>query len=416
MSDSTSDSSQPNKPDADPKLAVSPRGTVAVVWLDERRRVYVSTRAALSPSWSNPVCLSSTGAYDPNIVAAPDGTFTAIWTSLGDSEARVVSVISTPEGGSWSTSSPLSGSTFAHAPQVFCASDGRLIAAWHLRKDRDNSWSSMSGHQTGIEAASCLPGSERWSLRETVTGDRGAKFPVIAASSDGTAAIAWHTETHIGETVWVATRRATDEDWWSHQSRLSPERGHARLPSIAVTEAGTFVVVWTGISPDGGVVWASTNSPGDTEWAAPVALSRIGDSAGAANIVVTDGRVVAVWPSKDGFHASFCQADTTLWSAPAGFFPHGLRSDSISVAPLPGGSVAVAWHAWDEGLRPKAAVFDPAMDEWRDLETPRMPWDPEDPWLGKDAAIASAGDRGIVLAWATDYGKTLVRSSMLGAS
>ena len=138
-----------------PQIVAAPNNTLTAIWVrgdGSNGKVQTRTSTDAGATWSAVVDLSENtqNAYSPQIVAAPNNTLTAIWNRNNGTKYVVQTRTSSDAGATWSTVVDLSENTQdASQPQIVAAPNNTLTAIWR----RSN------GSEDIIQSSSLAPSS-----------------------------------------------------------------------------------------------------------------------------------------------------------------------------------------------------------------------------------------------------------------
>ncbi|MDA8900926.1 glycoside hydrolase [Pontimonas sp.] len=139
----------------EPQIVAAPNNTLTAIWYrydGSHNIIQTSSSTDGGATWSSVVDLSATGqsAYNPQIVAAPNNTLTAIWRRYDGSKRIVQTRSSTDGGATWSSVVDLSATgQYAYNPQIVAAPNNTLTAIWYR----------YNGSKDIIQSSSLAPSS-----------------------------------------------------------------------------------------------------------------------------------------------------------------------------------------------------------------------------------------------------------------
>ena len=142
---------------SEPQIVAAPNNTLTAIWVrDDGSNDIVQTRTSTDAgaTWSSAVDLSATGedAREPQIVAAPNNTLTAIWRRSNGSDDIVQTRTSTDAGATWSSAVDLSATGgSAREPQIVAAPNNTLTAIW---RRSDGSFERIQSSNLGSSSSS----------------------------------------------------------------------------------------------------------------------------------------------------------------------------------------------------------------------------------------------------------------------
>ena len=171
-----------------PQIVAAPNNTLtAIWWRDDGSDDIIQSRSSTDggATWSSVVDLSATGhhASDPQIVAASNNTLTAIWRRIEASRRIVQTRSSTDSGVTWSTVVDLSATgQNAYEPQIVAAPNNTLTAIWRR----------YDGSNRIVQTRSSTDGGATWSTVVDLSATGGdADGPQIAAAPNNTLTAIW---------------------------------------------------------------------------------------------------------------------------------------------------------------------------------------------------------------------------------
>ncbi|MGB0120567.1 MAG: hypothetical protein WBP55_06415 [Solirubrobacterales bacterium] len=285
-----------------PQITTAPDGTATAVWRRYSGSFEIIQAATRPPggSFGIPVDISAPGhdAYSPQIVASPDGTFSAVWRRSNGSNS-IIQASTRPPGGAFGLPSDLSApGQSATTPQVASSLDGRITAVW----------SRFDGSIYIIQASTRPPGEPFGGTVELSTGS-DASSPQITTSTDGSATVVWIQSVSPYLIIQAATR-PSGGSFFSSPVSLS-NTGHSALSAqITTAPDGTATAVWRRYNGSDEIIQAATRPPGGS-FGPPVDLSATGQDADAPQVAaVPDGSATAVWLRSNGSN-NIIQATST---------------------------------------------------------------------------------------------------------
>ena len=142
---------------SEPQIVAAPNNTLTAIWVrDDGSNDIVQTRTSTDAgaTWSSAVNLSATGedAREPQIVAAPNNTLTAIWRRSAGSSQIIHTRSITVAGATWSSAVVLSATGgSAREPQIVAAPNNTLTAIW---RRSDGSFERIQSSNLGSSSSS----------------------------------------------------------------------------------------------------------------------------------------------------------------------------------------------------------------------------------------------------------------------
>jgi hypothetical protein len=319
-----------------PQIVAVSKGSLAAIWegTDGTNTVVQASRSKDSgATWATPVTLSASGQspFFPDIVAAPNGSVTAVW-ELSNAGNNTVQASHSANGASWSA--PFDLATFsgeASSPQIVAAPDGTVTAVWQGQSNVIQSSHSVNG--TSWSALTAFPNAG-W----------GGMSPQIASATDSSLTAVWSS--FDGSSYIVQSSHSADGSSWSAPSQIAVAGGTPASPQSVVGPSGTLTVVW---NQTNGVIQASHSADGGLTWDAPATLSGAG--ADPPHIALApDGTLAAVWDRSDGSNyivQSSHSSDGSTWSAAADLSTAGLSAVNPQIVAGSDSALTVAWSSFD---------------------------------------------------------------------
>jgi hypothetical protein len=263
----------------------------------------------------------------------------------------------------------------AFAPQVAFDRHGDAIAVWSSEEVGGNNPS----HEYPIDVVQSAyrPVRGSWQTPVDLSEPGGeATEPQVALDADGNAVAIWEAKDNrarcFGEHMVRASSRPAGGAWQTPVD-LSGTGGECRAegPRLAVDSRGDAVAVWirSELVAGRGARWVQAASrPAGGSWQAPIDLSQVGGSAGAAEPEVAidpQGDAVAIW--EQGFeNGEFMQASIRpaggAWQAPEDVSEPGQTTEPDVALDASGNAIAV-WHRY-QGHVIQSAVR-PAGGAWQ---------------------------------------------------
>jgi hypothetical protein len=295
-----------------------------------------------APSWSTPVDVSvlSPQAGAPQIVAAADGSLTAVWQGFDGVNSIVQTSHSANRGATWGATTNLSApGQNASFPHVAIAPNGSVTVLW----DRFN------GSAFTVETSHSVDGSG-WSapvLLAVVGGE--ASNPQVLVAPNGTISGVW--QSFIGGNNVIETRHSVDGLSWSAPVVLSAAGGAASSPQIAAAHDSSLTAVWYRFDGSYYIVQSAHSADGSA-WSVPTDLSAAGQNAIGPQIAAEPtGGLTVVWNRFDGLHyviqATHSADSAATWAVPVSLSVAGQDADAPQLAAAPDGTFAVVWDRFD---------------------------------------------------------------------
>lgn len=337
-----------------PKIAVGPDGTTVVVWRESGSEgIYATSRAAGQPRF--PTTAPQTVFLDPGfntfspenpeVTAAPDGSFTMVWTANSNTSATSKVMAATRLAGetSFSGVQDLSASGAYdgyYMPKVAAAPDGSVVAIW----------SYPVGSSYVIQTATRPAGQRAFGGAEAIAGASGIR-PRIAIGPDGRVTAVWIADPGVNETIRSATRAPGAASFGAPVG--VPSALVLDLQVVAAPDGETTVVWNEGYA----TIRSSTRASGQSTWGPAEVVASPTDPATrrveAARVAVAqDGRATVVWLDAAGdllttsiFSATRMDG-AAAWSSATQLDPdsgHWALTPMIAVAP--DGSATAVWRS-----------------------------------------------------------------------
>lgn len=335
----------------EPKIAVGPDGTAVVVWkeggIDE---IFATTRAAGQTSFPDdaPQLLypaSGSLVLSPDVAAAPDGSFTAVWVA-----GTTVMAATRLAGETGFSGSPdlLGTGDGVELPRLAAAPDGSIVAVW-------------TGVTAGVGATQTRtrPAGQRAfgpsTTLSTSTGD--ARAPEVAAGEDGQVTVVWSAG--WGGQIWSATRM-TPASAFGAPVPVPAIIGLS--PQVVVAPNGETTVVW---NENLQTIRSSTRAPGESTWGPAEVVGTAGNPSPGdpptgrvddpSVAVARDGRITVFWidsgnyPLITSIFSATRAGGAAAWSSPTQLDPGAGPGNPPTPAPMgvvaPDGSVTAVWRS-----------------------------------------------------------------------
>lgn len=230
--------------------------------------------------------------------------------------------------------------------RIIAAGDGSVTALWTER----------NGGYRRLMAATRLAGASSWSAPQEITGPNVyAMLPELAGGggADGTVTVVWQQEESRPENIYSATRAAGATSW-SAPVRISTDTTSGITPAAIVRADGSAVAVWTMYTPGKSVLYATRDADAGALWSAPKTLETgasgdyfnrpvmTQDAAGTISLLyvrddsATGGQVL---------RSATLTAGSSTFSAPLDAVTEpDERFGYLTATSLPGGDLAAAWQ------------------------------------------------------------------------
>ncbi len=321
----------------DPQIVTAPDGTATAVWTRRNGSNDIIQAATRLPggSFGTPVDLSAAGqsAGDPQITTAPDGTATAVWRRPNGSD-QIIQAATRPPGGSFGTPVDLSAAgQSAGDPQITTAPDGTATAVW----------SRSNGSDSIIQSATRPPGGSFGTPVDLSAAGQDALDPQITTAPDGTATAVWQRP-NGNDIIQAATRPPGGS--FGTPVDLSEVGQNAFAPQITTAPDGTATAVWYRSNGSDQIIQTATRPPGGS-FGTPVDLSEVGQDAFDPQITTApDGAATAVW-QRDNGSDDIIQAATRppggSFGAPVDLSAAGQDARIPQITTAPDGTATAVW-------------------------------------------------------------------------
>lgn len=314
--------------------------------------------------------------------------------------------------GTWSSPAALSG-PYARDPTVAVDPDGRAIAAWQV---------PLRGDTTAVQVATVQTGGP-WSTPTDVSiAGTHAREPQIAVTDAGTTVLVWRRDTGAGDTVVEVTERTARSGWTKPQA-LSDPTLRSKRPRLAVAPNGAAALVWEQAVGDRLAVVAATRSPSG-RWSQPVTLTNAFDTHEPDVAIGPTGMATAAWieETEGGAVAmATSRPEAGVWSAPTvigrgSAVPYetprpGRAETGADVAAFPDGRAIAVWTIVDNEVNHAQSATMGTDGVW---SAPAALSDPESAASGVQVAVLAGGTA--AAAWEErDEGLIRARVARVGA-
>ena len=235
----------------------APNNTLTAIWYRTNGTKYVvqtRTSSDAGATWSTVVDLSENtqNALDPQIVAAPNNTLTAIWRRDNGTKSVIQTRTSSDAGATWSTVVDLSENTQdASSPQIAAAPNNTLTAIWR----RSN------GTKTVVQTRTSSDAGATWStVVDLSENTQTAAQPQIVAAPNNTLTAIWY---RYNGTNWVVQTRTSSDAGatWSAVVDLSDDTQSAEVPQIVAAPNNTLTAIWRRSNGSEDIIQSSSLAP-----------------------------------------------------------------------------------------------------------------------------------------------------------
>lgn len=304
---------------------------------------------------------SQNGQRHPKIAVASDGSYVATWMAHGQHGsgwnifARAFDKDGTPLSNEftvddWSLSDQVE-------PSIAISEEGIYVISWTRYPDLTHPFKRIFARRFNVKHQ---PISESFLVNNPHSSDKDRAM--VAMGSDGSYSIIWESWGQDGSGWGIYGRRfSANGDFLGSEFRVNTTiQNYQNLPAISMASNGSFVVTWTGYSPDprGNVYaqrYSSSGLPlgGETLVNQHTPLDQRRPSVSMAD----DGSFVVTWESwqQHGSDWSIFARIFDVNGVPQGDeFPVNTetttrqRMSSVSLTP-DGNSFVVVWQSWAVG-------------------------------------------------------------------
>ena len=280
-----------------PQIVAAPNNTLTAIWVrgdGSNGKVQTRTSTDAGATWSAVVDLSENtqNAYSPQIVAAPNNTLTAIWYRYNGTKFVVQTRTSSDAGATWSAVVDLSENTQdAVDPQIVAAPNNTLTAIWRR----------YDGSHYIVQTRTSTDAGATWSsVVDLSAAGEDARYPQIVADSDNTLTAIWRRGD--GSNTIVQTRTSTDAGaTWSTVVDLSENTQDASQPQIVAAPNNTLTAIWRRGDGSNTIVQTRTSTDAGATWSTVVDLSENTQDASQPQIVAApNNTLTAIWRRSNG--------------------------------------------------------------------------------------------------------------------
>lgn len=315
--------------------------------------------------------------------------------------------------GTWSSPAALSG-PYARDPTVAVDPDGRAIAAWQV---------PLRGDTTAVQVTTAQTGGP-WSTPTDVSvAGTHAREPQIAVTGAGTTVLVWRRDTGAGDTLIEVTERTANNGWTKPQA-LSDPTVRSKRPRLAVAPNGAAALVWEQTVGGRLTVVAAMRSSGG-RWSQQVPLTNSLDAHEPDVAIGPTGAATAAWieETEDGAVAmATSRPEAGVWSVPTVIgrgsgVPYetprpGRAETGADVAALPDGRAIAVWTIVDDEVNQAQSATMRAGGVW---DAPTALSDPDSAASGVQVAVLAGG--AAAAAWEElDGGLIRARVARVGAN
>ncbi|VAX01487.1 hypothetical protein MNBD_GAMMA20-2441 [hydrothermal vent metagenome] len=281
-----------------PQLSMDAQGNTTAVWYQHNgtRNNIWANRYVPGRGWGTAELIESNdagGAKHPKISVEDSGAVIAVWEQVHDKTARSsIWANQYIPGSGWGTAELIETDDAGDAtfPQI-SVRGGIAMAVW-LQSDGKvtNTWASRYAVNSG------------WGKPEPIASQSSGQpnYPQVAAGN-GSALAVWHQSNGTRSDIW-SNRYVAGSGWGKPELIESNDTGTARFPQVAANTDGNALAVWPQESARGKIdIWANRYVPGIGWGTAELVETR---NAGSANLpqlsLNNNGTAVTVWLQSDG--------------------------------------------------------------------------------------------------------------------
>ena len=330
------------------QIVAAPNNTLTTIWRrsdGSNLRVQTRTSTDAGANWSSVVDLSATGqnAREPQIVAAPNNTLTAIWRRSDGSDYIVQTRTSTDAGATWSSAVNLSATgQNSYDPQIVADSNNTLTAIWR-RSD---------GSNFIVQTSTSTDAGATWSsVVDLSASGQDARQPQIVAAPNNTLTAIWRRSD--GSNFIVQSRTSADAGaTWSSVVDLSATGQVARDAQIVAAPNNTLTATWSRSDGSNDIVQTRTSADAGAIWSSVVDLSATGQDAATPQIVAdSNNTLTAVWSRSDGSN-DIVQTRTSkdagaTWSSVVDLSAAGQDAATPQIVAAPNNTLTAVWSRSD---------------------------------------------------------------------
>jgi hypothetical protein len=241
------------------RLAMEPDGDFVVVWdSDGQDGSYAGVfgrrfAASGTPRGGEIAVNSGTIRHqkDPAVAVGPRGDFVAVWTNddaSGNSvRGRRFDTAGSAVGGDFLVNTATT--TPEYDPRVGMAADGRFVVAWVSQNGQGVvRGSGPPGIAGRVFASTGAPLGSQLVVNTYTTGSQA--FPDVSSAPDGSFVAVWEDifsgRDGSGSAIFGQRHDGSGNRLGAEFLVNTTTTGDQRIPSVSVSPAGTFVVVWSG--------------------------------------------------------------------------------------------------------------------------------------------------------------------------
>lgn len=132
-----------------------------------------------------------------------------------------------------------------------------------------------------------------------------ARFPQVAADSNGNFLAVWQMNDGTYESVYANYYSASTGSWGTETLIENGDAGHAVTPTVAFDNGGNAIVLWTQNDGTNYNIYANRYTPG-TGWGTEelIESGNTGNADSPQVVITNSNEAIAVWAQNDGTHNS----------------------------------------------------------------------------------------------------------------
>lgn len=281
-----------------PQIASGDNGLTVVVWQNKQGNTHhiQAVTKLKNKGWSLPENVSwpSTegfGDADPQVAVDPKGNALAVWVNVPTQTVQAsYKSIALP----WSAPVVLSnGGEKVSLPQVAFDSLGNAVVVWVQN----------NGVNRVIQGAFAGPNGS-WSNPANLSSDgNDADNPQVAVDPAGNVIVVWQHSNGVNTLIQAATRLISKSGQkWVSPFDLSKPGEDASEPQVCINNQKNIAVIWKRSDGANFIIQSIYKKHGEA-WSSPVSISSPGEDAAHPQITMTrSGNVVATWERTDGIN------------------------------------------------------------------------------------------------------------------
>lgn len=344
-----------------PIIKADPRGNVTAVWLNSpslfTTTIMASRRDVRTGTWSAPVNLAASNITDAVgtlfMTVSATGDVYVAWSEYGSNVVVRKIQHFDAVGGTWNALPAMPTPDFSGTFSFVTDAAGKLTAIVH---------------RNGVYAVGFDAASGTWAAPVRIDSPDAPAISLhdLAAVADGKGGLiaAWLEDVPGGRGLYV-TRYGNGS--WSIPQRLDDNVLTDTYPaiSLAANPNGSGAISWAHNNGMGGIpaVMASALTGGSARWSTPVRLDQQNPVLGAINprtVVDAAGVATTIWTQNEGLFASRFDLEKGTWSSPQRI--HDNPGKAVAVADMAGNVMVVQ----ESNASFQAAQYLVADGKWHD--------------------------------------------------